>query len=282
MPDARPRVGVVLLNYRGAADTIACLASLRTLSTPVRIIVVDNGSGDDSVDEITAAAPEVEFIENARNVGFGAGNNVAIERLLADPTIEYVWLLNNDTTVESGTLAAMVAAAISDQRIGTVGSVIYHADRPNEVQTWGGGTYSTRTGRTRDAVTAADRVDYITAASALLRADAVRDVGMFDPRFFFLYEDVDLGVRMQERGWKVAVAETSRVWHQGGGTSPALSPFRMEQHAAGLIVFLRKHSRTALVGSLPMLTHYAWLSIRRRNRSILSAAWRGWRRGWKQ
>ncbi|MDQ3542562.1 MAG: glycosyltransferase family 2 protein [Actinomycetota bacterium] len=282
MPDARPRVGVAVLNYQGARDTIECLASLRTLSTPVRIIVVDNGSDDGSVGEIAAAAPSAELVVNASNLGFGAGNNVAIERFLVDEAIEYVWLLNNDTTVEPDTLDTMVAAADSHPLVGTVGSVIYYADRRGDVQTWGGGGYSTRTGRTRDAVSSVDRVDYITAASALLRVEALRDVGLFDSRFFFLYEDVDLGVRLHQRGWRVVVAAKSRVWHKGGGTSPALSPFRMEQHAAGLVVFLRKHSRTALLGSLPMLAHYTWLSIRRRDMSIVRAAWRGWRRGWTQ
>jgi len=282
MPDARPRVGVAVLNYQGARDTIECLASLRTLSTPVRIIVVDNGSDDGSVGEIAAAAPSAELVVNASNLGFGAGNNVAIERFLVDEAIEYVWLLNNDTTVEPDTLDTMVAAADSHPLVGTVGSVIYYADRRGDVQTWGGGGYSTRTGRTRDAVSSVDRVDYITGASALLRVEALRDVGLFDSRFFFLYEDVDLGVRLHQRGWRVVVAAESRVWHKGGGTSPALSPFRMEQHAAGLVVFLRKHSRTALLGSLPMLAHYTWLSIRRRDMSIMRAAWRGWRRGWTQ
>ncbi len=271
-----------MLNYQGARDTIECLASLRTLSTPVRIIVVDNGSDDGSVGEIAAAAPSAELVVNASNLGFGAGNNVAIERFLVDEAIEYVWLLNNDTTVEPDTLDTMVAAADSHPLVGTVGSVIYYADRRSDVQTWGGGGYSTRTGRTRDAVSSVDRVDYITGASALLRVEALRDVGLFDSRFFFLYEDVDLGVRLHQRGWRVVVAAKSRVWHKGGGTSPALSPFRMEQHAAGLVVFLRKHSRTALLGSLPMLAHYTWLSIRRRDMSIVRAAWRGWRRGWTQ
>jgi len=271
-----------VLNYEGARDTIECLASLRTLSTPVRIIVVDNGSDDGSVGEIAAAAPSVELVVNASNLGFGAGNNVAIERFLLDEAIEYVWLLNNDTTVEPDTLDTMVAAADSHPLVGAVGSVIYYADRRGDVQTWGGGGYSTRTGRTRDAVASVDRVDYITAASALLRAEALRDVGLFDSRFFFLYEDVDLGVRLHQRGWRVVVAAKSRVWHKGGGTSPALSPFRMEQHAAGLVVLLRKHSRTALLGSLPMLVHYTSLSIRRRDMSIVRAAWRGWRRGWTQ
>jgi GT2 family glycosyltransferase len=271
-----------VLNYRGAPDTVECLASLGRLSTPVRTIVVDNGSDDGSVDAIRVAAPDIELVENATNLGFGAGNNVAIERFLADAAIDYVWLLNNDATVEPGTLDAMVDVADRDDRLGAVGSVIYHADRPDEVQTWGGGSLSTRTGRTLDAVASSGRVDYITAASALLRVAAIRDVGSFDPRFFFLYEDVDLGVRLRDGGWRVAVAESSRVWHKGGATSPALSPFRMEQHAAGLVVFLRKHSRFALLRSLLMLGHYATLSIRERDASIVRSTLRGWRRGWTQ
>lgn len=281
MSAARPCVGVVVLNYRGAPDTIECLASLRDLSIAVRVVVVDNGSHDGSVEEIATAAPHAELIMNDVNLGFGPGNNVAIERLLADD-VDFVWLLNNDATVEPDTLTAMLDVAARDERIGAVGSVIYDAEHRDEVQTWGGGSVRARTGRTTDATTPADRVDYITAASALLRVAALRDVGCFDPRFFFLYEDVDLGVRLRGRGWRVAVATTSRIWHKGGGTSPALSPFRMEQHAAGLVLFLRKHSTTALVGSLPMLAYYAALSIRRRDAAIISAAWRGWRRGWRR
>jgi len=281
MPTDRPCVGVVVLNYRGVSDTIECLASLRDLSTVVRVVVVDNGSHDGSAEVIATAAPEAELIVNDVNVGFGPGNNVGIGRLL-DDDVEFVWLLNNDATVESGTLAGMLDVAMADDRIGVVGSVIYDAEHRDEVQTWGGGSVSMRTGRTADATTPTDRVDYITAASALLRAAALRDVGSFDPRFFFLYEDVDLGVRLRDSGWRLAVATTSRVWHKGGGTSPALSPFRMEQHAAGLVLFLRKHSPTALVGSVPMLAYYASLSVRRRDRGIIGAAWRGWRRGWRR
>lgn len=279
MPDGRPRVGVVVLNFRGASDTIDCLASLRTLETPVTVVVVDNGSADHSIERISAAAPEALIIVNDRNLGFGAGNNVGIECLLGEGA-EFVWLLNNDAIVEATTLAAMLEEADRDQGVGAVGSVIYSMERRNQVQTWGGGSVSRWTGRTRDAASTGDRVDYITGASALLRAEAIREVGSFDERFFFLWEDVDLGLRMGASGWRVAVAATSRVWHRGGGTSPARSAFRMEQHGAGLVLFLRKHSPLPWLASLPMLGYWATLSVRDRTMSTWRAGWRGWCRGW--
>ena len=77
------RVGIVVLNYRGVADTIACLESLAALDVAARVIVVDNGSGDGSAQRL-ATVPGVELIVNDTNLGFAAGNNVAIERLLED------------------------------------------------------------------------------------------------------------------------------------------------------------------------------------------------------
>lgn len=277
----RPRVGVAVLNYRGAADTIACLASLRAVPEPVEVIVVDNGSDDGSIDEIHAAAPDVEIVATGENLGFGRGNNVAIERFL-DRGCEFVWILNNDATVEERTLGALLETAATDARLGAVGSVIYHADRPTEVQTWGGGSVSLRSGRTLDATTPAGRVDYITAASALYRSAALREAGAFDPDYFFLYEDVDLGLRLREHGWRIAVAPDSRVWHRGGGTVPALSPSRAEHHATSWVLLMRKHASMPWLRSLTCLAYYGWMAMRHRRFGIIAGAWRGRRRGWSQ
>jgi GT2 family glycosyltransferase len=275
----RPRVGVAVLNYRGAADTIACLASLRAVPEPIDIIVVDNGSDDGSIDEIHAAAPDVGLVASRDNLGFGRGNNLAIERFL-ERGCEFVWLLNNDATVEALSLGALLDIAAADDRLGAVGSVIYHADRPSEVQTWGGGSVSLRSGRTLDATTPDGRVDYITGASALYRSAALRDAGAFDPDYFFLYEDVDLGLRLREHGWGIAVAPESRVWHRGGGTAPALSPSRAEHHATSWVLLMRKHASVPRLRSLTCLVYYGWLALRHRRLGIIAGAWRGWRSGW--
>jgi GT2 family glycosyltransferase len=280
MPDHRPVAGVVVLNYQGADDTVRCLESLAAVRPAPLVVVVDNASGDGSVERIRAAAPGVEVIVNDANLGFAGGCNTGIDRLRTCG-VDHVWLLNNDTTVEAPTLQRMLDVAAADERVGAVGSVIYDMAVPERVLTWGGGRVGRRTGFTRDAREPRDRVDYLTGASVLLRTAALDDVGSFDPRFFFTWEDVDLGVRLADRGWGIAVAEGSRVWHRWGGSVSAVSPVRMEHHAAGVVLFMRKHSSVPALSALPMLGWYAVAAARQRSWAMFSAAWRGWRRGWR-
>ena len=168
MSPGHPRVGVVVLNYLGVDDTLACLESLAALDDPVRVIVVDNGSADGSAARL-AAVPDVELVTSESNLGFAGGNNVAIARLL-DDGLEFVWVLNNDTLVEPATVRELLAVADADPRIGAVGSVLYDMAAPQNVLTWGGGRLGRWTGRTRDARAESERVDYLTAASVLLTA----------------------------------------------------------------------------------------------------------------
>lgn len=269
-----------MLNYQRVADTIACLESLAELDEPARVIVVDNGSADGSAERL-AAVPGVELIANESNLGFAAGNNIAIERLLADG-IEFVWVLNNDTVVEPAASRELLAVADADAGVGAVGSVLYDMAAPDRVLTWGGGSVGRWTGRTSDAKTATDRIDYLTAASVLLRGAALHEVGQFDTRYFFTWEDVDLCTRLVAGGWRLGVADRSRVWHRWGGTLEPLAPRRLEEHAAGLVVYLRGQSPVPWLTTLPMLGYYAATALRHRRLALWTAAWRGWRKGWRQ
>jgi GT2 family glycosyltransferase len=280
MSSAHPRVGVVVLNYLGVDDTLACLESLAALDDPVRVIVVDNGSADGSAARL-AAVPDVDLVTNESNLGFAGGNNVAIARLL-DDGLEFVWVLNNDTLVEPATVRELLAVADADRRIGAIGSVLYDMAAPQNVLTWGGGRLGRWTGRTRDARNEDDRVDYLTAASVLLRATALREVGLFDSRYFFTWEDVDLSTRLVAAGWRLAVAGRSRVLHRWGGTLQPLAPRRLEEHAAGLVVYMRSHSSAPWITTVPMLGYYAIVAVRRRRFELWTAALRGWRSGWSR
>ena len=209
-----PCITVIVLNWNGAADTLRCLASLKALAPPQpEVLVVDNHSSDDSVAQILQAHPTLTVLQTGANLGFGGGCNVGIRHALIQGA-DYVWLLNNDTLVEADTLSAMARTMAQSSAIGAVGSVIYDMDEPTRVQVWGGGQVQRWLGRARP-LRAPGEPAFISGASMLLRADALRQVGLFDAQRFFMYwEDTDLGFRLRARGWTLAVAPQSRVWHR--------------------------------------------------------------------
>lgn len=216
-----PRVSIVTLNWRGVEDTLSCLESLRDLAYPnFFVLVVDNGSGDDSVVRIADRYPDLDLLETGANLGFAGGCNVGIRRAL-EQGADYVWLLNSDTWVDPRALDALVACAEQDPRLGAVGSVIRDQGEPEHVLAWGGGWVDLRFGRPSHALSpvAGRDLDYLTGASLLLRACALQDVGLLDEQFFLYWEETDLCFRLRARGWKLGVAEDSRVWHRGPGAT---------------------------------------------------------------
>src|ERR1700730_5456094 len=104
--DSNPRVACIVLNWNGWSDTIECLDALYQCTyLNVTVIVVDNGSTDDSVASIRGAHPDVLLIESGTNVGFAGGNNIRIRHALAHGAY-YLWLLNNDTKPAPDALSA--------------------------------------------------------------------------------------------------------------------------------------------------------------------------------
>src|SRR5436190_7401977 len=124
-----PSVAVIVLNWNGRDDTLACLESLAGLNYDnFQVMVVDNGSTDGSVGAIRPRFPGVEIIETGRNLGFAEGNNVGI-RLALDRGMDYVFLLNNDTVVDPSLLSELVAAAERCPEGGIFGAqILYHSD----------------------------------------------------------------------------------------------------------------------------------------------------------
>jgi GT2 family glycosyltransferase len=248
-------VAVVILNWNGWQDTLKCLDSLTHLEwTNLQTIVVDNASQDDSVTRIRSAFPAVTLIENTANLGFGGGNNPGITRAL-ESGADYVWLLNNDTLVSPETLRHLVTEAERDHTIGSVGSVFYDMDAPHALQVWGGSKVNLWTGLQRPLLSPLQGPpDYLTAASVLLRADTLRSAGLFDEHFFMYWEDADLGLRQRSSGWRLSVAQESRVLHKENAstTSSAQGSKRsgnprlayMYQHS--VVLFFRRHAPVPL------------------------------------
>jgi GT2 family glycosyltransferase len=239
-----PSVFCVVLNWNGEADTIACLTSLMQQSySRLHVVVVDNGSSDGSVARIRCEFPQVHVLETGANLGFARGTNAGI-RCALERGADFVWLLNNDTLAPPDTCTKLVAKAVQEPSAGAVGSVLYYMHQPAAVQAWGGGNLTVWLGRSTHftAPAALGPKSYLTFASALLRREALLQVGVLYEGFFMYWEDADYALRLTAAGFGMVVADTTAVLHREGGSAERRSP-RIDRYyfTAGLH-FLRRHA----------------------------------------
>jgi GT2 family glycosyltransferase len=277
----------VVLNYKGAEDTIRCVHWLsRLVPEQPSIVVVDNGSGDGSVAAIRGAHPSVEILELTVNLGFSCGNNRGIQHAVEqararDAMFEFVWLVNNDTYGDEHALAALVAAAHRDAKIGAVGPVLISPPPSCRTQSLGtrvlpslAVTWNNRALR--------GRVNSLCAASMLIRTAALERTGLLDETFFFCWEDADLSQRLLAAGWKLAVAEDSLVTHKEGASAAAASAFRIFHHVRGIVLFARRHSPLPwFSATFATLICAANCLLLRRRPTLLAAVWSGFVDGWR-
>jgi GT2 family glycosyltransferase len=250
-----PTVYVVVLNWNGSRDTIRCLNALARVDyANLHIILVDNGSTNDSVEQIRHAHPDLLLLENGKNLGFAGGNNPGILYALQQ-NAAFVWLLNNDTEPEPGALEPLVRKAQSDPQIGAVGSILLDPER-GSVLAWGGGRVNRWIGHVRHADSPRDDrwFDYITAASMLVPRTAFEQVGLLDERYFLYWEDTEFGFRLRKNGWKLAVASESRVIHKENGSTAENRAVRTRYSTESAMRFLSEYSPLRRVSTLLFLS----------------------------
>jgi GT2 family glycosyltransferase len=177
------RVEIVVLNWNGWCDTLACVWSLQQLDYPdFGLTVVDNGSTDDSVQRILAHRPAVRLLQTGVNLGFGGGCNVGVRQALGNGA-QYIWLINSDATVDRNALTELVRVAQDNSALGAVGSVLFDADQTDHIQLWGGGKINLWTGRSHHQ-RGPTSLDFVSGASLLLRREALLQVGLLTSNLF--------------------------------------------------------------------------------------------------
>jgi GT2 family glycosyltransferase len=247
------RVSVIVLNWNGWQDTLACLASLQLLDYGnYELLVVDNGSTDDSVAHLQSAFPHLPLLQTGANLGFGGGCNAGIRQALARQA-DYVWLINSDATVAPDALSALVRCAEHNPAVGSVGSVLYEAHAPDRIQLWGGGRVNLWLGRSNHCL-APGPIDFVSGASLLLRRTALEHVGLFDEASFFMYwEDTDLAFRLRKAGWQLAVAADSKVWHKQSASLGLGNPLLDAYATRSCVRFLRRYAPYPAVSTVLVL-----------------------------
>jgi GT2 family glycosyltransferase len=255
-PNSTPRVTCIVLNWNGWQDTINCVAALkRSTYADLTILIVDNGSTNDSIVRIRDVYPEILLIESGKNRGFAGGNNLGIRYALTRGA-DYIWLLNNDTQPDANALTALVSKALSDRRIGAVASICYYADDPSRVEAWGGARVNLWLGYGRNSTTQRpdDWFDSLNGTSMLVSRLAMQHAGLLDEGFFLYWEDTEFCLRLRKNGWRIAAAPDSRVLHKvnasTGGNRIVLDRY---QTASGLRL-LKLHSPVPRLASPLFMT----------------------------
>ncbi|KGH48114.1 glycosyl transferase [Modestobacter caceresii] len=214
-----PLVSVVLVNYKGAEDTITCLRSLGELDWPadqLELIVVDNDSGGDDVDRIRREVPGAVVIEAGENSGFAGGCNTGVRHARG----EVVGFINNDARPDPQWVRAAVDVLQRDRSVASVASKVLdwegtHIDYVDGSLTWFGMGYKREVERPDSGEWETPRdVLFGTGAAMFVRKDVYETVGGFDERFFMFYEDVDLGWRLNLLGWRVRYVPDSIAFHK--------------------------------------------------------------------
>jgi len=218
-----PRVMIIVLNWNGKDDTLACLESLQQVTYPnFEVLIVDNGSGDDSVAAIRTRFPQQLLIETGENLGYAGGNNVGLRHALAQGA-DYCLLLNNDTQVAPDFVERLVEATEADPTIGVAGPMIYYHKRPDLI--WSaGGAIDWRRGQTwmegldtpdsGQFGTAPRLVDFVTGCALFARRAVMEQVGLLDERFFVYYEETEWCVRAQRAGFHIIHVPQAKIWHK--------------------------------------------------------------------
>jgi len=235
-PASRPVVSAVVLNYRTPDQTCLAVRSLQTSRTPLDDIeVVDNGSGDGSVDVLQQRLPGVRVSALPCNAGFSAGCNAGIRAAL-DRGAEYVLLVNSDAVVAPDAVECLVAIAEGNPEIGIVAPVLLSREEPDRIAS-AGIRFSARTGRMRHR--GAGRrigtlepgplhvVDAVSGCVMLIRRAVFDRAGLLDERYFFSFEDVDFCLRARAAGFATVCAQGAIAYHEGGRTIGRRSPRRV-------------------------------------------------------
>ncbi len=266
------KISVALLNYNGKTHLENFLPSVVQFSTGYDIVVIDNGSTDDSLEFLQSNYPTVRVISYKENYGFCGGYNRALKEL----EHEFVVLLNTDVQVSEGWIEPILKLMESDNRLAAVQPKILDLKKKTHFEYAGasGGYldilgYPFCRGRVfhtieedQNQYQETQDVFWASGASLFVRRSAYFEAGGLDEDFFAHMEEIDLCWRFWNLGYKVKVCPESVVYHLGGGTLDKSSPRKTYLNFRnGLNILLKNENTSDLFWKLPIRLFLDWLAI---------------------
>lgn len=249
MTTAQPLIGIVILNWNKADETIGCLKSVAQLTYPnLKVVLIENGSRDNSPERIRARFPALDILPLADNIGYGRAVNVGLTALLA-AGVDYTFQLDNDARPAPDLFERLLAAMDADPRLAIAAPIIYRRDLPGTIAALGAVMEPRRVVALGENVADTGQfagqpsisVDFVYGCGLLARRSVLDEIGLLDPRFFLYYEDMDLCWRARLQGYRVACVTTAGVWHQGSVSAQGAHYHKDSDHAQSRIRFFQKH-----------------------------------------
>lgn len=239
-------VSIITVNYNGWKDTCELIASLKRFETyPYEIVIVDNASKGDDVEQIKAAYPEVVVVRSDNNLGFAGGNNLGYKYAKG----EYLFFLNNDMIIKTPILESMVVR-LSDKSFAGVSPCIAFLYKPNMIQYYGyceltpitlkHTTESFNPSRLADFIKPKE-TEVLHGGAMMVRRDVIERVGRMTEVYFLFYEEFDWSRRMREAGYKLFYEPKAVVYHKESMTIKRETPLREYYLTRARMIYARRN-----------------------------------------
>jgi GT2 family glycosyltransferase len=269
---------VVIVNWCKPGDTIECIQSLVNNEIPAdHMLIVDNGSLDNSFDQIKKTCPDIEIHKLVENLGFTGGYNYGIELALKSGASR-IFILNNDTIVDKDTVPQLLA---SDWDVSV--PKIYFYDNPKII--WSAGARWRRfppmvimRGYQQPDSLRYDKpvpLEYATACAIMVRREVIEAIGGFDDMFENYQEDYDFSYRVRTAGFSIGYVPKARVWHKESMSLGPLSIQKWWYLGRNCVLFYRKNERFPV---WYLTIFLAWVTLReslKMNFPQLKEFWQG-------
>jgi len=233
----KPLVSIIIVNWNAKEMLRNCLNSIRENTTypNYKIVVVDNGSTDGSVEMIKKEFPHVQLIQNKENIGFAKANNQGIKSIESD----YYFLIGNDTEVTKNWLTSMIEVSESDSKFGITGcKLIFPNGRIQHAGAWvkiHGVEHCLR-----EKGDKLRQVDYVTGAAFLIKKEVIDKIGLLDEGFSpFYYEDSDYCVRARKAGYKIIYNPKTAIIHH--------TAYSMKKQSLPFVYFIKEKNRIRFI-----------------------------------
>ena len=249
-------VSVIIVNYNGREHLKECLSSgLGQSYGNFEVILVDNCSTDGSAEYVQRNFPKVKVVKNSENLGYGGGNNIGFKNARG----EYIVVLNPDTVVDKDWLKELVNAIQRRPNVKMVTSKVLLYHDPKRINACGndihftGLVFSRGLGERENHYTEEGYVVAPSGCSFLVPRELIEEIGFFDTELsnHWLFEDTDLAIRLQLRGYKCLFTPHSKVYHKFALKMSSLRYFMLER--GRYMLLLKNLSRKTLAIILPSL-----------------------------